>query len=107
MRRKTEANIDAREIRKLRNTIGFSQEEFSRFLWVTYSTLNRWEAGRAAPFGLHARILTALQQHLHSPSFKAALRDPRARDPLFLLYHLLKLRYGGLRGTGHSSIPDS
>jgi DNA-binding transcriptional regulator YiaG len=87
--------ISASEIRKIRKAMDFSQEEFARFLWVTYSTLNRWEAGRATPFGLHLRILTILQKNVSSPSFRAALRDPRMSDPLFLLYRLLKLLYAG------------
>ena len=94
MRQKNEIKISAREIRRIRKAMGFSQENFARFLWVTYSTLNRWEARRAVPFGLHLQILTILQKDVYSPSFKATLRDPRAIDPLFLLYHLLKPRYG-------------
>lgn len=94
MRLKIEAKMSAGEIRRIRKAMGFSQEEFARFLWVTYSTLNRWEARRAVPFGLHLQILTILQKDVHSPSFKATLRDPRAADPLFLLYRLLKPRYG-------------
>jgi transcriptional regulator with XRE-family HTH domain len=86
--------ISASEIRNIRKAMGLSQEEFARFLWVTYSTLNRWEARRAIPFGLHLRILVILKRNIYSPSFKAALCDAQAVDPLFLLYRLLKLRYG-------------
>src|SRR6202142_2890795 len=94
MTRAIPKKIPAQQIRRIRKAIGFSQEEFARFLWVTYSTLNRWEAGRAAPFGLSLRILGLLEQKLSSRSFRAVLRDPRAADPLFLLYRLLKPRYG-------------
>lgn len=94
MLRRIERKISAIEIREIRKTMGFSQEEFARFLWVTYSTLNRWEARRAVPFGLHLRILTILQKNVSSPAFRAALRDPRAVDPLFVLHRLLKPLYG-------------
>ena len=47
MRRNIEPKISAKGIRKIRKAMGFSQEEFARFLWVTYSMLNRWEARRA------------------------------------------------------------
>jgi len=100
MRRNVEIKISASEIRRIRKTMGFSQEEFARFLWVTYSTLNRWEARRAVPFGLPLQILTMLQKDMYSPSFKATLRDPRAVDPLFLLYRLLKPRYGNPQNRG-------
>jgi len=99
MRRNVETKIPAREIRKIRKAMGFSQEEFARFLWVTYSTLNRWEAQRAVPFGLHLRILKILQKNASSPSFQAVLRKPQAVDPLFLLYRLLEPLYGGSNTT--------
>jgi transcriptional regulator with XRE-family HTH domain len=100
MRQKNEIKISAREIRRIRKAMGFSQEDFARFLWVTYSTLNRWEARRAVPFGLPLQILTIVQKDVCSPSFKATLCDPRAVDPLFLLYRLLKPRCGNPRNRG-------
>ena len=74
-----------------------SQHDFARVLWVTYSTLSRWELGYAAPFGLHLHILRRLENLSGCPAFEKALKDPRADDPLFLLYHLLKPRYA-MRG---------
>lgn len=73
--------------------LGMSQSDFARVLWVTYSTLSRWERGHAAPFGLHLRILDQLENQLARQSFKGILKDPRADDPLFLLYRLLKPLY--------------
>ena len=70
-----------------------SQHDFARVLWVTYSTLSRWELGYAVPFGLHLRILLQLEKQLGSAEFKRILRDPRADDPLFLLHRLLKPLY--------------
>ncbi len=93
MHRKIEPRISASEVRRIRKAIGFSQEEFARFLWVTYSTLNRWEAGRAAPFGMHLRILILLQRQKTKRSFRRALQHPRAADLTFLLYRLLQLSY--------------
>ena len=46
MSREITGKMPARKIRKIRKAAGLTQEEFARFLWVTYSTLNRWEAGR-------------------------------------------------------------
>jgi transcriptional regulator with XRE-family HTH domain len=62
-------------VRRIRRALGFTQEEFARTLWVTYTTLNRWEAGRAAPTGMHLRILRLLEENVERPSFRAALRD--------------------------------
>ena len=47
-----------------------SQHDFARVLWVTYSTLSRWELGYAVPFGLHLRILLQLEKQLGSAEFK-------------------------------------
>jgi transcriptional regulator with XRE-family HTH domain len=74
-----------------------SQDDFARVLWVTYSTLSRWERGHAVPFGLHLHILEQLKTQLARSAFKNTLKDPRMRmdDPLFLLYRLLKPLYAG------------
>ena len=81
-------------IRRIRKALGRSQDDFARVLWVTCSTLSRWELGHAVPFGLHLRILIQLDRQLAGPSFRETLKDPRADDPMFLLYHLLKPLYG-------------
>jgi hypothetical protein len=70
-----------------------SQGDFARVLWVTYSTLSRWELGYAVPFGLHLHILMQLEKQSARPFFKATLKDPRLDDPMFLLYRLLKPLY--------------
>jgi DNA-binding XRE family transcriptional regulator len=70
-------------VRKIRKAIGFTQEEFARVLWVTYTTLNRWEAGRASPTGMHLQILKLIEDNLPRPAFQAALRDPAPGIPCF------------------------
>jgi transcriptional regulator with XRE-family HTH domain len=87
------ARMTPTRIRRIRKTLGMSQHDFARVLWVTYSTLSRWELGYATPFGLHLRILMQLQKQITRPSFEATLKDPRADDPMFLLYQLLKPIY--------------
>lgn len=94
--------MTAKRIRKIRKALGLSQGEFARILWVTYSTLSRWERGLAVPFGMHLEILTFLARSLGSPSFKIALEDPRSADPIFLLYRLLQHEFGD-RGTRRRS----
>ena len=87
-------NMTPSRVRAIRKALGFSQEEFARTLWVTYSTLNRWESGRATPFGVHLRILQLIERNLGTRSFRAVLRDPRATDPMFFLHRLLDPLYG-------------
>src|SRR5580700_3926872 len=95
--------ITPSQVRRIRKAMGTSQEEFARFLWVTYSTLNRWEAGRAAPFGMHLQILVLLRRKLKSRSLRAILRDARASDPTFLLYRFLQMLYRGPAQLKHGS----
>lgn len=85
--------ITPARVRKIRKTLDFSQEDFAHILWVTWTTVNRWETGAAEPFGIHLRILHLLELRLATRSFRAALRDPRAGDPMFLLYRLLQPLY--------------
>ena len=80
-------------VRRIRKALGLSQHDFARVLWVTYSTLSRWERGFAAPFGMHLKILKLLEQGLAKPRFKSSLQDPRADDPFFLLHQLLEPLY--------------
>ena len=76
-------------IRELRKALGFSQEKFAQFLGVTWTTVHRWEAGHTGPTGMPMRILALLESRLGDPAFRAALQDPRAQDPMFVLYNLL------------------
>jgi transcriptional regulator with XRE-family HTH domain len=97
MVRKIKPEMRGTEVRRIRKALGFTQEEFSRFLWVTYSTLNRWEADRAKPFGMHLQILLLLRRELTKQTFRDLLHDPRSADPTFLLFGLLKSCYGNHR----------
>lgn len=89
MRKMTPAGI-----RRIRKTLGLSQEEFARTMLVTFGTINRWEVGRTAPLGIHLRMLHLLEESLASGSFKANLHNPRAYDPMFFVYQLLEPLYG-------------
>lgn len=70
------AEITPSRIRKIRKALSMSQHDFARVLWVTYSTLSRWELGYAVPFGLHLRILLQLEKQLGSAEFKRILEIP-------------------------------
>lgn len=84
-------------VRKIRKALGFSQQDFAHILWVTWTTVSRWESGFAAPSGVHLRILIILDQHLTSRALRLALQDPRSGDPMFLLFRLLEPLYADPR----------
>jgi DNA-binding XRE family transcriptional regulator len=81
-------------IRKIRKALDLSLEDFAHILWVTWTTVGRWETGAAKPHGLHLRVLQLLQSQLSTRRFRASLQDPRSGDPMFLLYRLLQPLYG-------------
>jgi DNA-binding transcriptional regulator YiaG len=47
-------------IKKLRKQLGLTQEQFAAKVGVTFSTVNRWEAGRSKPSPLAWREVERL-----------------------------------------------
>jgi transcriptional regulator with XRE-family HTH domain len=80
-------------IRKIRQTLGLSKEQLGRTLWAAETTVGRWESGSRTPSGIHYRLLVLLEQHLANPVLRGTLKDPRAANPMFLIYRLLALAY--------------
>ena len=56
------ATITPERIRQLRQRLGMTQEQFAAKIGVTFSTVNRWERGKAAPSPLAAGRLAELIQ---------------------------------------------
>ena len=51
-------------IRKLRTTLGLTQEQFATKIGVTYSTINRWENNKSKPSPLAMLKIKQLQKKL-------------------------------------------
>lgn len=49
------------EISRVRESLGMSQESFSKILGVSLSTVNRWEKGRQVPSNLQTQQIMALK----------------------------------------------
>jgi DNA-binding transcriptional regulator YiaG len=49
-------------IKRLRNQLGLTQEQFAAKVGVTFSTVNRWEAGRCKPSPLAWREIERLSR---------------------------------------------
>jgi len=49
-------------VKKLREALGLTQEQFAARVGVTLATVNRWENGRAKPQPLALKTLEALQK---------------------------------------------
>ena len=51
-------------VRKLREKMGLTQEQFAAEVGVTFATVNRWESGKAQPSPLaRRRISELLKKH--------------------------------------------
>jgi putative transcriptional regulator len=46
---KTSGSSRSEMIKKLRNQLGLTQEQFAAKVGVTFTTVNRWETGRSRP----------------------------------------------------------
>lgn len=51
-------------IRKLRATLGLTQEQFATKIGVTYSTVNRWENNKSKPSPLAMQRIEELQKKI-------------------------------------------
>jgi DNA-binding XRE family transcriptional regulator len=87
-------------VQKIRQGLNFTPKELARVLWVARKTVDAWESGDRTPVGAHRRLLLLLEHGLSTPSFRTALRDPRAEDPLFLLFRLVEPLYRSSRVAG-------
>lgn len=61
---KTDQDKLAKKIRRLRNHLDLTQEQFAAKVGVTFSTVNRWEAGKSKPSPLAMRRIDELIKHL-------------------------------------------
>ncbi|MBL3593002.1 MAG: helix-turn-helix transcriptional regulator [Synergistaceae bacterium] len=58
-------DIQVPDIRKLRQDMDCTQEEFCRALGVTVAALSRWETGKSRPRGKNLEMLAFLQKRLN------------------------------------------
>lgn len=89
------SDLTPKRIRSIRNTLEMSRTEFGRILWAAVTTVEQWESGECKPVGMHRRMLLLLERALGNPDFKPFMADPRASDPLFVLYRVLEPLYRG------------
>jgi len=59
-------NIEAKEIKRIRDLLGFTQEELAKELGVTKITVVRWESGSRACKGASAMKIYDLEQKKHN-----------------------------------------
>jgi len=60
--KKTSGSNRSEMIKKLRIQLGLTQEQFAAKVGVTFSTVNRWEAGRSRPSPLAWREIERLSR---------------------------------------------
>lgn len=52
------------EVKKIRTTLGLSQQAFASLLGLSFVSVNKWENGGSAPTGLSAVLLELLRNAL-------------------------------------------
>lgn len=55
-------------IKKIRNELGVSQQGFAAMLHLSFSTINRWENGRAKPNRLATVTILSLAEERQVPN---------------------------------------
>jgi len=63
---KTSGSSRSEKVKKLRTQLGLTQEQFAARVGVTFSTVNRWEAGRSQPSPLAWREIERLSMTLNN-----------------------------------------
>lgn len=51
-------------IRRLRQKLNLTQEDFAHLIGVTFATVNRWENGRTTPNKVAQKVLLLLEKKL-------------------------------------------
>lgn len=98
-------NVTPERILRIRRALGYTQEKLAQLIGVTWTTVHRWEAGSSSPTGMGLRSLLLLERAIVQPGFQSILRDPRANDPMFVMYSVLSRVYGSRPGSRHVAFP--
>jgi putative transcriptional regulator len=59
----TVAEIKAQDIKRIRERVHVSQPVFARYLNISESTVQKWEAGQKRPSGMALKLLHIVQKH--------------------------------------------
>lgn len=75
--------VTAKEIKKIRKQLGFTQKEFAEFIQCSKSTVERWEMGDAPVTGNICLLISMLQKY---PEYAEQVRIPEKKTPIRLWY---------------------
>lgn len=62
--RPEQQSFDHERIRRLRQELNMTQENFAHEIGVTFATVNRWENGRTIPNKVAQKVLLLLEKKL-------------------------------------------
>ena len=60
----TRTDFDRERIRRLREELNMTQENFAHEIGVTFATVNRWENGRTTPNKVAQKVLMLLEKKM-------------------------------------------
>ncbi|MBK5935470.1 helix-turn-helix domain-containing protein [Halorhodospira halophila] len=74
-----EHHIGLPQVRRIRQELGLSQEEFARLLGVSASGLRKWEQGQRTPRGAAATLLRIMEREPQAVT-RALIEEHRGAD---------------------------
>ena len=60
--------MDGKRLKRLRESLGLTQEQMAERLQTTRTTIGRWEVGMAKPRGLYQKALESLIREVEASS---------------------------------------
>jgi type I restriction enzyme M protein len=81
-------------LKKIRTAMNLSQERMASLLGVSFTSVNRWEAGGSSPIGATVDLYRALDAALETGVPAKKLTAAADHDRATFLYLLFDLAYG-------------
>lgn len=88
--------MTGREVRRLRERLGLTQQDFASLLGLSFVSINRWEQGHSSPTGLSDVLLQLLASVLaqYDEADVVSLLRRTGPVPLDLIRTLVRLEEG-------------
>jgi putative transcriptional regulator len=66
------------EMKRMRHSLGVSQEEFAHMLGITLATYSKWELGKRKPCRMGMRLLDAFEEKMDEVTEEKVRRQRKA-----------------------------
>lgn len=87
--------LTEKDLIKIRQKLGVTQEGMARLLGVSFTSINRWENGHSLPTGTTAAVYEALKAAFNRGYASGKILAGQPLELGRFMHHLFKLAYGG------------